>query len=636
MRRRKRETESFCVREREGNEYAPRSQRQENMIFQRASAVVTSTTDAVDCGSSTKGVVSEQQPSQDILNSILEKTVQVAELSTENDELKSQIKNLEHTNGQLVQNQKQNATILFKLNHLIKLLTGNDVDDGDNNDNTSKDPMATFKEIKGCLRVHFDDVQQLTDKCKSYETRIKELEQELTEKEEAKEATMKLLVDEKRKFEKTTKAFEEEKRKSAAAKESSSSAHHSNRPQSPLRPPEPPLLTSPSPSRRRYYTTASPARPSNRTSTTTSGASPRVSSASPLRSRSGSGSGDNSGGVGRPSGTATRREILLRNSLEDPPTGSNKKDDGTSNNASHEQGEQQQSSRPSRRDRVPYTSDRSRSRSNSLSRRAQRIRSSSLNCRKARGVGRTGVATGGRSKSGTTNNNTSAAALSQSLSDISFNSSLDSINIKPLRSPKNYSDKAVASFNNSSSSRLSVPPLHPLPAAVPNATAMMSPNASRGVQRVHSASSPRSSSRQRRSQPSTAADSTPNASSNRRSLSRTRQVRKTNSDSDIRPLSNHSQRNSSYRMEDLIHASVTKADSNLHDNPGLELEEDCGKVYITNIYGLFRAWTNGIQVGQQVIKLQNKFVDVYPGGIEEIRNVLLRDKEISIQVLKLK
>lgn len=89
-------------------------------------------------------------------------------------------------------------------------------------------------------------------------------------------------------------------------------------------------------------------------------------------------------------------------------------------------------------------------------------------------------------------------------------------------------------------------------------------------------------------------------------------------------------------MEDLIHASVTKADSNLHDNPGLELEEDCGKVYITNIYGLFRAWTNGIQVGQQVIKLQNKFVDVYPGGIEEIRNVLLRDKEISIQVLKLK
>ena len=88
-------------------------------------------------------------------------------------------------------------------------------------------------------------------------------------------------------------------------------------------------------------------------------------------------------------------------------------------------------------------------------------------------------------------------------------------------------------------------------------------------------------------------------------------------------------------MEDIIHASVTKADKNPHDNPGLELQEDGNKIYISDVFGLFRAWTN-VQVGQQVIKLQNKFVDVYPGGIEEIRNVLLQEKEISIQVLKKK
>ena len=172
-------------------------------------------------------------------------------------------------------------------------------------------------------------------------------------------------------------------------------------------------------------------------------------------------------------------------------------------------------------------------------------------------------------------------------------------------------------WGNSSMDSFDLPrsPNHPLPPMM----SPRNPGAARGMRRNHSASS--STSSQQALPGSTHRSSSGN---NRRNM-----MKKAKSENSKSVGSTRQQ----YKAEDIIFASVVKAE--LSEDPGLELKKHHidGKIYVKNVHGLFQKYTN-IESGQRLVKIQDKFVEDYPGGLSEITKILQTDKEIDVQVTK--
>ena len=87
-----------------------------------------------------------------------------------------------------------------------------------------------------------------------------------------------------------------------------------------------------------------------------------------------------------------------------------------------------------------------------------------------------------------------------------------------------------------------------------------------------------------------------------------------------------------YDPKDFIAASITK--SSMMEDAGLKIAEYKGDYIIYEVYGVFDMFTN-VKKGSRLIKLMDKDIHEY-SGIDEIREVVKREKTVRIEAVKIK
>mmetsp|Transcript_40877 Transcript_40877/g.98579 ORF Transcript_40877/g.98579 Transcript_40877/m.98579 type:complete len:184 (+) Transcript_40877:2-553(+) len=65
----------------------------------------------------------------------------------------------------------------------------------------------------------------------------------------------------------------------------------------------------------------------------------------------------------------------------------------------------------------------------------------------------------------------------------------------------------------------------------------------------------------------------------------------------------------------------------------LKQSEDDGHIYVEKVEGMFATYTK-VEVGSRLLKIQHKPVESYPGGLEEINQLLQDEMKIEVQILK--
>ena len=88
-----------------------------------------------------------------------------------------------------------------------------------------------------------------------------------------------------------------------------------------------------------------------------------------------------------------------------------------------------------------------------------------------------------------------------------------------------------------------------------------------------------------------------------------------------------------YDADLLFFASVTKKD--LEQEAGLTLYQNPnnGHVYVQDVFSLFETFTE-VEIGNRLLKVQDRMVEDYSGGLDEINQLLSDDKVITVDVLK--
>jgi hypothetical protein len=85
---------------------------------------------------------------------------------------------------------------------------------------------------------------------------------------------------------------------------------------------------------------------------------------------------------------------------------------------------------------------------------------------------------------------------------------------------------------------------------------------------------------------------------------------------------------------DVITAQLGK--SNPKEPAGVKLEEKCGKFYISKVSGLAKKRQIPIQAGDQLLKLNDRKVGDYKGGLKEMSQIIKQDQmRLAFQVIRI-
>ena len=86
-----------------------------------------------------------------------------------------------------------------------------------------------------------------------------------------------------------------------------------------------------------------------------------------------------------------------------------------------------------------------------------------------------------------------------------------------------------------------------------------------------------------------------------------------------------------FDISKVLDAEVTK--SSCHRNAGLHLTHYKDGIYVYKVDGLFDMFTP-VTAGQKLLKVQDRDVTEYSGGIDEIQQVIDQEDKVSVQVYK--